>query len=371
MKSQEKGSEGFEGYVYNISEDGSHIVMAEHRAGTPGVWLQPNVNKFEDIKGPFYIRVDGERTYEIGTGHKLTYVGSNGAGTTAYFSSAEQLSPEDHDHSTDLYAWHESEPSTLQLLSLGNYGEAGNTDECGGITWNGGGCNIELLEFIKYAGPSSGQGGNGHTDSPIASAGGDIYFISPEALLEGRGQPGKANLYVFRKGALHFIAALEPGQACSNLEFQQWCAGGPVARMQVTPDGSHMAFVTTSQVTSYNNAGHTEMYTYLPETGKIACASCRLDGQPPTGEVLASQNGLFQTYDGRVFFSTTDGLVPRDTNEAEDVYEYTEGRPQLITSGIGISFRGYNGVEGTQTASGIVSVSATAPTPTSRPRRPW
>jgi hypothetical protein len=350
---------GFEGFVYNISEDGSRIVMAEERSSPPGRNWQPNVNSLKDVKGPFYIRANGERTYEIGAGHELTYYGSTADGKTAYFSSAEQLTAEDQDHSTDLYVWHESEPTSLRLISLGNYGQAGNEDECK-VPWNGGGCNIELLEFIKYSGPISGQGGNGHTDSPIGSGGGDVYFISPEALLEGKGEPGAANLYLYRKGTLRFVTALEPNPACSAMEFVAWCAAGPVARMQVTPDGSHMAFVTTSKIGTYNNAGHTEMYTYLPESGKISCASCRPDGLPPTGEVLASQNGLFQTYDGRVFFSTSDGLVARDTNNAEDEYESTEGRPQLISSGIGSSFKGnhFSGFNGTQTAPGLVSVSA-------------
>lgn len=352
---------GFEGFVYNISQDGSRIVMAEERSSPPGRNWQPNVNSLKDVKGPFYIRANGAETYEIGAGHELTYYGSSADGKTAYFSSAAQLSTEDHDHSTDLYAWHESEPNSLQLISLGNYGEAGNTDECDHITWNGGGCNIEVIDFIQYSAPISGQGGNGHTDSPIASQSGDVYFISPEALLAGKGEPGAANLYLYRKGTLRFVTALEPKPSCTTVDFNgTWCATGPVARMQVTPDGSHMAFITTSRIGAYNNAGHTEMYTYLPETGKITCASCRPDGQPPTGEVLGSQNGLFQTNDGRVFFSTTDALVPRDTNASEDEYEYTEGRPQLISSGIGISFKGnkFGGFSGTQTAPGIVNVSA-------------
>ena len=33
------------------------------------------------------------------------------------------------------------------------------------------------------------------------------------------------------------------------------------------------------------------------------------------------------TNDGRAFFSTDDALVPHDTNELEDVYEYVDGRP--------------------------------------------
>ena len=41
------------------------------------------------------------------------------------------------------------------------------------------------------------------------------------------------------------------------------------------------------------------------------------------------------TNDGRAFFATDDALVHGDTNEAQDVYEYVDGRPQLITTGTG------------------------------------
>jgi hypothetical protein len=39
--------------------------------------------------------------------------------------------------------------------------------------------------------------------------------------------------------------------------------------------------------------------------------------------------------DGRTFFSTADALAPRDTDGIQDVYEFVEGRPQLISSGTG------------------------------------
>ena len=51
----------------------------------------------------------------------------------------------------------------------------------------------------------------------------------------------------------------------------------------------------------------------------------------------ASSNGLFMANDGRTFFYTNDALVPQDTNELHDVYEFVEGRPQLITTGTGAS----------------------------------
>ena len=56
-------------------------------------------------------------------------------------------------------------------------------------------------------------------------------------------------------------------------------------------------------------------------------------GDPPAGDALAASNGLFMSDDGRTFFSTKAALVPFDTNGKVDVYEYTEGRPQLISSG--------------------------------------
>jgi hypothetical protein len=70
--------------------------------------------------------------------------------------------------------------------------------------------------------------------------------------------------------------------------------------------------------------------------------------------VAASKNGLFQAYDGRVFFTTDDALVPRDTNGVQDVYEFTEGRAQLVTTGVGSVFGGFD--YGAST--GFVAVSA-------------
>ena len=77
------------------------------------------------------------------------------------------------------------------------------------------------------------------------------------------------------------------------------------------------------------------MYSYTPASGTLVCDSCNPDGQPATADVQASQDGLFMSNDGRTFFSTTESLVPQDTNEGPDVYEFVDGRPQLITPGTG------------------------------------
>ena len=164
------------------------------------------------------------------------------------------------------------------------------------------------------------MGGNGHSDNFIAALNGDIYFYSPEQLDGAKGTLGQQNLYDYRGGEVKYVTTFNTG---------------PVVRIQVSPDDSHMAFLTASQITSYDNAGHTEMYTYDPETEVTRCVSCIPDGASPTSNVEASDNGLFMTNDGRTFFSTADPLEIQDTDGIRDVYEFVDGRPYLISSGTG------------------------------------
>ena len=103
----------------------------------------------------------------------------------------------------------------------------------------------------------------------------------------------------------------------------------------MSPKGNHAAFVTGAKLTAFNNAGFQEMYSFDPTTEAIECSSCNPRGAVPATNVSASESGLFMSDDGRTFFSTIESLVPRDTNNEADVYEYVDGRPQLITSGVG------------------------------------
>jgi hypothetical protein len=148
---------------------------------------------------------------------------------------------------------------------------------------------------------------------------------------------------------LRFVTTLEPCAGCSP---------GRITRFQVAPDGNAAGFVTSSRVTTYDNQGRPMMYLYTPDENRVDCASCRPNGTPPTADAWASQNGLFLTDDGRAFFSTNDAVVVEDTNGANDVYEFVEGKAQLITSGIGPNFEGFAGFQGSQNGPGLVSVSA-------------
>jgi hypothetical protein len=334
-----------------VSSDGSHILMASEGTGPCGSSNcgAPPCGDFFNyaIRCPLqashlYMRVGDVVTYDVSAGHNVTYVGMDGDGTKVYFTSPEQLTSEDHDSSIDLYMWSEAgekEGRPLTLISKGNNpgnpGEPGQSDLCSAAFVSR--CGVALFTTRAYCQLFVSLGGNCISDNFIGSENGDIYFFSPEQLDGSRGLPNRENLYVYRDEHVQYVATFSPGPSCYSNFGSTQCSNTQILRMQVSPDDSHMAFVTSDPLTQYDNAGRTEMYTYEPSARKLVCVSCIPSGAPPTSEVYASQDGLFMANDGRTFWSTEDSLVPADTNHSEDVYEYVDGRPQLITPGTGES----------------------------------
>ena len=321
------------------STDGSHILIASGGIGPCGLsnCPIPPCSFTVSFRCPMqpshlYMRVDQAVTYDVSEGHDVTYVGETEDGSKVFFTSPEQLTPEDTDSSTDLYMWSEA-TNSITLVSKGSNG-TGNSDACNSNFTAS--CGVVTYSNMHFCALESGVGGNCRSDNSIASQKGDIYFFSPEQLDGSRGIPNQENLYDYRNEKVQYVTTFTTRSYCvPQSTYGGACSDGPVVRMQVSPDDTHMAFITASPVTQYNNAGHLEMYTYEPSTRKIVCVSCIPSGAPPTSDVQGSQDGLFMTNDGRTFFSTNDALVHGDTNGGEDVYEYVDGRPQLITPGTG------------------------------------
>ena len=227
-------------------------------------------------------------------------------GSKVVFTSNAQLTPSDTDTSADMYMWSES-TGAITVLSQGN--GQGDTDDCNAV-WTPQ-CGVQPVSTQRP-----------ELDNRIASSSGAVYFYSSESLDPNAfGVAQQRNLYVYRAGHAQFITSFDPGTQ--------------VDRMPISPDGSHAAFLTTSKLTGYDNAGHEEMYAYDAVSGNLKCVSCNPSGAPPTTNVAASDGGPFMSNDGRTFFSTGDALVPADTDGLFDVYEYVDGRPQLISAGTG------------------------------------
>ena len=334
-----------------ISRNGSDILMSVRGEGHEFPCMTYSNASFEYVQikcppepGHLYMRVDDMVTYDVSEGHIVSYLGMTPDGSKVFFTSEEHLTGEDLNHGgPSLYMWSEEkaakEEFPLTLVSKADPGsppEAGNTaacdaswtTECGIVPYENNGYN----QVHTYGSPL----GNGLSDNPIAADNGDIYFFSPERLAGSKGVNGQENLYDYRNEKLQYVTTLPPKPFCDtppDQPFEQYCSVGPVVRMQVTPSDSRMAFLTAAQVTSYDNANHLEMYIYDPASEQVKCVSCVPDGEPPTTNVKASSDGIFMTNDGRVFFSTGDSLVPEDTDEKLDTYEYVEGHAQLISSG--------------------------------------
>jgi hypothetical protein len=348
------------------SRDGSHILM------TVGGGRFPGSVGLTGGPGVLYMRVDDAVSYDVSLGHAVALAGLTPDGSKVYFTTAEDLTPDhsDLDTSVDLYMWSEvsASPNHLTLISKGNDPTTGNTDSCA-ASWTSK-CSVAQIWFSNrfrenfglfsnplYQGAPAGLGGSDLTENFIAPENGDIYFLSPEQLDGSNGVKNQVNLYDFRGGKLQFVTALTPGSRSCIPNLDGWCSRTPIARIETTPNDSKMAFVTSSQVTSYDNAGHAEMYTYAPATGELLCVSCLPSGDPPTSEVTASHSGRFITDDGRVFFDTKGPLVPADTNQTTDTYEYAEGRPQLISSGTAPGAEG-SGLTTALAIPGLIGVSA-------------
>ena len=193
-----------------ISEDGSHILMS---TAAPG----GNVH--------LYMAIDDTEHFDISVDKAAANVGvefqyMSADGSKVYFTTNRQMTPDDTDTSVDLYVWSDQTHTLTRVSDSGNL--PGNTDLCS-AGWTSQ-CNVEVVPIEDVA---------KRYDTAMAHESGEIYFYSPELLDGARGFPNKRNLYVYREGADQYVATLEPSS--------------PVERINISPDGAHMAFITEDE----------------------------------------------------------------------------------------------------------------------------
>jgi hypothetical protein len=163
------------------------------------------------------------------------------------------------------------------------------------------------------------------------------YFVSEEEI-GGEGTLGANNLYLWTDdgtpgGEITFVTTGNSSSVFTN----NWNTGGFGPSSRVTPDGMHLAFTDDSE-------GAPEAYLYSAATGgEPVCASCNPIAAPTSGATITGGTKFTigrlsrnLSDDGsRLFFTTDEALVPRDTNGLTDVYEYdaASGQVALISTG--------------------------------------
>jgi hypothetical protein len=307
----------------DISTNGSQIIVAallgEDEAGNK-LWHP-------------YMHI-GENTgsYDLApnTTTGVQFAGMTTDGSRTFFTSKDKLTGSDTDTSADLYEAAVSGGGglTLSLLSTGASPPVGNEDGCDpfanadGNNWNAvGGASTNDCGVVAIA------GGGG-----LAKVDGTIYFLSPEKLDE-EGTPDAPNLFVVRPGEVpHLVATLEPNDsvvrnAVKDSEAHRY------GDFQVTSNGNFAAFNSATALTGFPTSGHIEIYRYDAVADEIQCVSCPLSFATPTTDSTLAPYGLSLDENGKVFFTSSEPMVLRDTNHLKDVYEWSDGVVELISTG--------------------------------------
>ncbi len=207
----------------------------------------------------------------------------------------------------------------------------------------------------------SGEYNAGVREAVIGASedGSSLYFVATGILADG-GVSGEDNLYVADdEGSgwkTEYVATL------SSQDEADWARPSDDTSLvsRVSPNGRYLTFMSDRSLTGYDNLdalsgqADEEVFLYDADTGRITCVSCDPSGArpvgmydepgssqgPPLGDrgqmwsrrwlaaniptpknaTQQSPRSLFD--DGRVFFDSSDALVPQDTNGLEDVYEY-------------------------------------------------
>jgi DNA-binding beta-propeller fold protein YncE len=188
-----------------------------------------------------------------------------------------------------------------------------------------------------------------HSANPFTAAqfltaspdGSTVYFTY---YLVGSADDG---LWAWRGGpAVHLSSDFDAG----SLE------GGPSSSansLSVSPDGRYLAVNSFKALTARSLANpracsaspvHGSLpgtcptvYRFDVQADDIVCVSCSPDGSPPAGisglgpGTLGNYHGRIVGDDGRVFFDTPNALVAGDANGSQDVYEFADGQPHLIS----------------------------------------
>lgn len=253
----------------------------------------------------------------------LAFESLSSDGRKVVFATASALDPSDLDTSVDLYEYDRATGAVARISTAdGVTGPgAGNSDGCTPFSAAGNACDV----------------------APVAVSrdGSKVYFVSPERLDGVAGADGQPNLYLRAGGHVRFVSTLDPSDPLFGMRSTE-------RHLRFTPDGSKLIFESRAAITGYDSAGHTEIYVHDPAQGTITCVSCRPSGAPPRGD--ASLSGGAENEQaikapllplnsdqsgGRIFFQTTDSIVPADANGVYDVYQYTVASKQvaLISTG--------------------------------------
>ena len=150
---------------------------------------------------------------------------------------------------------------------------------------------------------------------------------------------GSCNAYLWHDGAIDFVARLKAGGSFpgalnwTGTPRELFSTAGLTPKTAfVSHDGRILLFRSQEKLTAYDNEGIPELYRYSAANQKTVCVSCPPSGDgvvggsllgsilypgpisPPLRSVAMVESRNLSADGNRVFFETTEALVPEDTN---------------------------------------------------------
>ena len=314
-----------------MSPDGSRVIFKSAEG------LEPEDG--DGGAGDLYERSDGE-TRLISTGDgpfSAFFAGVSADATGVAFTTQEALVPDDQDAATDLYL---SNDGTIQLVSIGPAGGANSGTgplflRFDYITADGGRVFFTTNEalvaedtdvgrdvYVHSGGTTSivSDGPAPDTHQPAdfvgASADGTVAYFRSFNQLAPDDSDINRDLYV------------REGETTSLVELGVVVWDGNLGSPSVSGDGSRVVFRSEAALAASDTDARSDVYAY--ENGSISHLSIA-----PTGGNGDFGVGLIHASPGgeRVLYWTREQLVPADTDQQADIYEWHQGTTSIVSIG--------------------------------------
>ena len=267
-----------------------------------------------------FVRIDGSETLDVSASETATpdsgatFQGATPDGSRVYFVADAGLTTESSASGRDLY-------------------------ECQIVEGGGGEAECELTDLSVAPSGAADVGvllGGGLPSALVAVAedGSRGYFIARGQLEAGQGPTLAENeaddaysLYEYEEGGGPSYVARIAGGDASGIAL-----GGTTVTAKASPDGRHLLFESSADVTGYESGGIEEAYLYDAEAGKTVCVSCRPDGQAPVGTGGAGtqplQGAALAIRGGAplVFFKSRDALASGAVEGEWSLYEWSHNQ---------------------------------------------
>jgi hypothetical protein len=187
----------------------------------------------------------------------------------------------------------------------------------------------------------------------VSADGTTAYFISTVVLTTeanpngAEAKAGQQNLYLSKEGAISFVGTVTKEDVAgeeTGIGLGRWAphvvSFGEAAEdpSRSTPDGGVLLFESRANLANYDPEGFTQVYRYDLNANELTCLSCVPTRAPASGgatlQSMGEQPGDPRPLspfgsitnlraDGlRAFFQSTEPLVPTDTDDLQDVYEW-------------------------------------------------